>query len=162
MDASEYQPGARRLTPAERARELKWLQDQAAREAQRERERQAIEERARQAAAAARAARPPGERLLEARCGPCHGPDQLRARRYGRLGWWAVLARMQWLNGARFDSGERRAIVAYLVATQRAGWKREALEWAIAAAIPTLSLAALGWYRLRRAGRCSLATRRVN
>ncbi|HXF44485.1 MAG TPA: hypothetical protein VNK91_00025 [Burkholderiaceae bacterium] len=114
MDSSEYQAGQRRLSPAERAREGERLQRERVLEATRTREREAAEARERAAVAAALAARPLGERLVQTRCRPCHGGTDFDAYAYGWLRWWAVLLRMEWLNGARFEAGERRPIVAHL------------------------------------------------
>jgi hypothetical protein len=63
---------------------------------------------------AARAARPPGERLLEARCLSCHDRPQIDAQPHGAVMWWATVLRMEWLNGATLHRGERAALVAHL------------------------------------------------
>jgi mono/diheme cytochrome c family protein len=148
MCAGEYQSGSRRLTPAQRALETERIRQERERLEVIEREREAQAERARRENQARLAARPLGERLVEARCGTCHGPDYLRDHRYGRLGWWSVLLRMEYINGARFEGGERGVIVDRLVATQPATGARLALEWAAAVAAPLLAIA-VGW-RLRR------------
>lgn len=150
MSASEYQTGSRRLSPAERAREVQRIEQEREREAQREREQLAEQARLLREAAEAQARRPLGERLIEARCGPCHDVAHLRAQRHGWLGWWAVVARMQWLNGARFDRGESGAIVTHLARTQRAHWSREALEWGVAVAALALLVTVFRWHRKRR------------
>lgn len=152
ISAGEYQSGSRRLSPAERAREMQRIELEQAREAQRERELLAEQERLRKEAAEAQARRPLGERLIEARCAPCHDIAHVRAQRHGRIGWWTVVARMQWLNGARFEPGERSAIVTHLARTQRAHWAREALEWVVVIAALALAVAVFRWRRKRRRG----------
>lgn len=132
MCAGEYQSGSRRLSPAERAREMQRIEQEREREAQRERERQAQEEQARQARAAALAARPLGVRLVEARCGVCHPPDYFESRGRTYIGWWATVLRMEVFNGARIEAGERAPIVAHLSNSHRATAARQAIEWLLA------------------------------
>lgn len=151
MSAGEYQPGARRLTPAQRAEEEERIRQERQRAETVEREQAARAGQARLADEARLAARPLGVRLIESRCGVCHGPEFLRQHRYGWLGWWAVLLRMQYVNGASFEAGERRVIVAHLAANHSAGALRTALEWAAAATVLGLALIA-GWRLRRRRG----------
>lgn len=115
-----------------------------------ERERTEAIEREREAQAR-HVARPLGVRLLEARYAFCHGPDALRERRYGRLGWWVVLLCMEYFNGAGFEPGERRVIVAHLTDSQSAGPIRAGIEWLAAAAVVALLVAAGGRCLRRRA-----------
>ncbi len=150
MSGEEYESGARRLTPAQRAQEAERIRQERERAEALERERQAQEEKARRDEQARLAARPLGVRLVEARCGACHGPEHLRDHRYGWLGWWSVLLRMEYVNGAHFEAGERGVVVDHLVASRPASGARLALEWFAAAAAPLLALGA-GWRLLRRA-----------
>ena len=113
-----------------------------------ERQREAAAEQARREAQARLAARPLGVRLVESRCGACHGPEALRDHRYTRLGWWSVLLRMEYVNGARFEAGERGVIVAHLADSQSAGSIRAAAEWG--AALAAVGLLAVAGWRLRR------------
>lgn len=151
MGTGDYDPGARRLSPSERVIEEGRLREQRERSEAIEREREAQAEKARREEEARLAARPPGVRLVESRCGTCHGADSLREARYGRLGWWAVLARMEVVNGARFGPGERRIIVAHLAETQAAGLAQEALEWLLVGAVLSM-VSGIGW-RLWRGAR---------
>lgn len=148
MSASDYETGSTRLTPAQRAQELERMQQERERADAAEREREAAAEQARREVQARLAARPLGVRLVESRCGACHGPEALRDQRYTRLGWWSVLLRMEYVNGARFDAGERSVIVGHLAVSQPAGGIRAAAEWSAALAVVGLLVAA-GW-RLRR------------
>jgi len=149
MCAGEYQSGSRRLSPAERAREMQRIEQECEREAQRERERRAQEEQAQQARAAALAARPLGVRLVEARCGVCHPSDYFESRGRTYLGWWATVLRMEVFNGARIEAGERVPIVAHLSNSHRATAARQAIESTLAA----LVVAAAGWLVVRRVRR---------
>lgn len=149
MSSSEYETGARRMTKAQRAREQALMDAERARAEQFERERRMAEEAARQQEEARLAARPMGVRLVERRCGPCHEGTFIAARRYGRLGWWATVLRMEWFNGARFEADERSVIVAHLATTQPAGPARLAMEWVLPALAVALPLG--GWLGLRRA-----------
>lgn len=121
-------------------------------EARREEEARAAEEAARLAREAELAARPYGVRLLEARCETvCHGLDRFAHTRHGWLGWQAVILRMQHLNGALFDPGERDDLARHLVQTQSASLGEAALEYATlpaALALPWLVWAA--WRRWRK------------
>jgi hypothetical protein len=148
MSADDYQTGARRLTPAQQAQEAQRIRREREHAEAIEREREAQAEQARRQEQARLAARPPGVRLVEARCGACHGADYLRDHRYGWLGWWSVLLRMEYINGARFEPGERRVIVAHLASSLPATSTRAGLEWTAAAAVLALLLA--GAWRLRR------------
>jgi hypothetical protein len=130
------------MTRAERAREAERIRQQRERAEAIEREREAQAEQARREEQARLAARPLGVRLVDSRCGVCHGPEYLRDRRYGRLGWWTVLLRMEYFNGARFEPDERRVIVEHLARTHSAGRMREWFEWVAAAAVVTLVIAA--------------------
>ncbi|MCC6008916.1 MAG: hypothetical protein JJU40_14750 [Rhodobacteraceae bacterium] len=117
----------------------------------------ARDEAARQAAhaeaeriAAERAARPLGERLVEARCLSCHDAAQIADARLGTPGWTVTVLRMEWLNGARLEPGERAVIVAHLAAPYP---ERDRSEWAGLVAggglIALLGLGAWVWRRRR-------------
>lgn len=150
MDAAEYQSGSRRLTEAERAQEAANQREAREREARAEAAREAAAAEARRAAEARAAMRPPGERLVEARCAVCHGKDAIAAKCRGWLGWWVIVLRMEWFNGAHFDAGDRATIVTHLADSRRASAAAVALEWAAAmiALVPVVCLAAAR--RLRR------------
>jgi mono/diheme cytochrome c family protein len=150
MSSDEYESGGRRLTPAQRAQEAERVRQERERAEALEREREAQAEQQRRDEQARLAARPLGVRLVEARCGACHGPEFLRDHRYGRLGWWSVLLRMEYVNGAHFEAGDRGVIVDHLVASRPASGARLALEWVVAAAAPLLAIG-VGWRLLRRA-----------
>jgi mono/diheme cytochrome c family protein len=145
MSADEYQPGSRRLSHAERARETRHLEQEREREAQRERDRLEQEAQARQARATALATRPLGERLVEARCGACHPADYFESRGRGRLGWWVTVLRMEVFNGARIEAGERRPIVAHLAESHPALAAGQTIESLLAA----LAALGAGWLFLR-------------
>lgn len=151
MCAGEYQTGARRMTKEERARENARRAEEREKAEAAERARLAAEEAERRALAERRAALPLGMRLTEDRCTVCHASATLAGERRGGLGWWAVVLRMELLNGARFADGERSVIVYHLAAHQAAGKGRVALEWAglaLAGAVPLLL-----WSILQRAVR---------
>jgi hypothetical protein len=149
MSADDYQTGARRLTPAQQAQEAERIRREREHTEAVEREREAQAEQARRDEQARLAARPLGVRLVETRCGACHGADYLRDHRYGWLGWWSVLLRMEYVNGARFEAGERRVIVAHLASSLPATSTRAGFEWTAAAALPALLLA-VAWVLRRR------------
>jgi hypothetical protein len=121
-------------------------------ESRRQEEARAAEEAARLAREAELAARPYGVRLLEARCETvCHGHDRFVHVRHGWLGWQAVILRMQHLNGALLDPGDRGDLARHLAAAQPASPGEAALEYAIlpaALAVPFLGWA--GWRRWRK------------
>jgi hypothetical protein len=95
--------------------------------------RRAAERKAEQARlAAVQAARPPGERLLEARCTACHTLAVVDGRRQGALGWRWTVERMRWWHQARLGPGEAGTIVAQLGRSHGAGAWRALLEWALA------------------------------
>ena len=78
--------------------------------------------------AAERAARPLGEQLLEARCLSCHDVGQIERTSLGTPGWTITVLRMEWLNGARLELGERALIIGHLAARHP---DRNRMEWAL-------------------------------
>lgn len=146
MCAGEYQSGARRLSKQERAREEARRAEERETAQALERTRRAADAAERLALAQRRAALPIGARLVEDRCTACHAAATLAAERRGWLGWWAVVVRMEFFNGARFVPGERSVIVSHLAEHQAAGRLRVVFEWALAMAVVALApLAWLGW-----------------
>lgn len=121
-------------------------------EARRQEEARAAEEAARLAREAERAARPYGVRLLEARCETvCHGHDRFAHTRHGWLGWQMVILRMEHLNGALLDTGERGDLARHLAETQPASLGEAALEYAtLPAALAAPWLGWVAWRRWRR------------
>lgn len=100
--------------------------------------------------AAERAARPLGEQLVEARCLSCHDAGQIDRTSLGAPGWTITVIRMEWLNGARLEPGERAVIVGHLSARNP---DRTVMEWAfvvtVGAAVVALGLGAWVWRRMR-------------
>lgn len=121
-------------------------------EARREEEVRAAEEAVRLAREAELAARPYGVRLLEARCETvCHGFDRFAHVRHGWLGWQAVILRMQHLNGALLDPGERADLARHLASTQAASLEEAMLEYSVLPAMLAVPVAGwAGWRRWRR------------
>lgn len=149
MSAGDYQAGSRRMSNADRARESARVAEEHERAAvaAQDREAEAAEQKA--ALQARRQAMPPGARLVEDRCTTCHTTDVLSAYRRGWLGWWAIVLRMEMLNGARIDSGERREIVAHLSSRQRGSLARTAAEWTVLLAVLGSPMVLGLWWRRR-------------
>lgn len=146
MEASQYESGTRRAAPAEAARETQRRHEEAEREAARERSARAQEERAALLRERALAALPEGERLVRQRCTGCHGREAFADVRHGAAGWWAVVVRMELLNGATLGGGDRARIATHLAAEQPAAALPQLAEWlaaAFAVAGPVAGLAAL-------------------
>lgn len=150
LSSGDYEAGARRLTPAQQVQETERIRQERARAEAAAQEREARAEQARREEGVRLASRPLGVRLVEARCGACHGPEYLRNHRYGWLGWWSVLLRMEYFNGARFEPGERRVIVAHLARTRSATTAKVAAEWLAAGTTGALLLLALARLARRR------------
>jgi len=148
LDSEAYQTEAGGLSEAERVTMRARLAAEIASERAREDEVRRAAQAAAERVATERAARPLGERLVEARCLSCHDAGQIDSTVYGTPGWTMTVVRMAWLNGARIEPGERRVIVAYLSARHP---DRSLVEWAlviIAGAIMlTLGLWAWVWRR---------------
>lgn len=127
LDAEAYQTEADALTEAERAA----MRARLAAEIAEERAREEAARRAAQAEAeriaVERAARPLGERLVEARCLSCHDVGQIDRTSLGTPGWTITVIRMEWLNGARLEPGERAVIVGHLSDRHP---DRTLMEWA--------------------------------
>jgi hypothetical protein len=94
VDVSEYESRSTLSSPLEQERTRREIDQEraaealrAAREAQRLARKRTEEDEA-------RAARPYGERLLEARCTVCHAAANYETKRHTRLGWWLVVLRM--------------------------------------------------------------------
>jgi len=96
--------------------------------------------------AAERAARPLGEQLLEARCLSCHDVGQIDLTRLGAPGWTITVLRMEWLNGARLEPGERAVIIGHLAARHP---DRNRKEWALVL-VATAALGLGGWLWRRK------------
>ncbi|MFN4101643.1 MAG: hypothetical protein ACK4GT_17915, partial [Pararhodobacter sp.] len=150
-DAESYQTGAGALTAPERAEMRARLAAEIAVERAREEAARRASEAEAERVATERAARPLGERLVEARCLTCHDAGQIDRIAYGTPGWTVTVARMEWLNGASLEPGERAVIVAHLAARHP---DRNRVEWtlltAMAAVIAAAGLGALIWMRTRR------------
>lgn len=148
LDASAYQTEAEALTELERAE----MRARLAAEIDAERAREDVARLAAQAEAdrldAERAARPLGERLVEARCLTCHDAGQIDRTALGAPGWTVTVVRMEWLNGARLEPGERAVIVAHLAARHP---DRNEVEWTLVllAGMAALGLGAWVWRRKR-------------
>lgn len=150
--SGEYQPPARPASAIELKKQEVELRRAQERALQAERERAAEQERRRVAELARRAALPPGARLVEDRCTVCHGGDYFAGRGHGRLGWTLVVLRMELLNGARLQVGERAVIARHMAQVHSGGAQRAAAEWLVAAAVPgaVVVLLAVRWRRARR------------
>lgn len=148
-DAASYQTKAGALTDAERAAMRTRLAAEIAAERAREDEARRSAQAEAERIAADRAARPFGERLVEARCLICHDAGQIERTALGAPGWTVTVLRMEWLNGARLETGERVAIVAYLAARHT---NRNVGEWAavLAASVLAASLALGAWAFVRK------------
>jgi hypothetical protein len=86
-------------------------------------------------------ARPRVVRLTEARCTRCHGVEPYSAQRHTWIGWQWVVLRMQWLNDAVLEPGERAQIVDHLAGTYPAAGAGAWTEWGTAVALALLALA---------------------
>lgn len=140
-------------TAAERRRLAERLEAERRREAEREAARltAAAAEAARREAE--QAARPPGERLVEARCSACHAPAVLDLALRGRLGWRLTVERMRWWHGAPLEPGEAALISAHLALSRPAGGMRLALEAGLGAATLAAFVATAAWFAGHRGGR---------
>jgi hypothetical protein len=149
MEDREYESTEAAMPKREIARRQREIEAEMLDESRRAEAARAAEETARLARAAELAARPYGIRLLEARCDTvCHGVDRFEQTRHSWLGWQAVILRMQYLNGATLDPGERADLARHLAAAQPASIALAAIEYAI----PPVLLATpfLGWAGWRR------------
>ncbi len=150
MCSGDYQSGARRVTKAEREKWEAAQRSEREREAQAEAARLARKAALRQAEARRRASIPVGARLIEDRCTVCHSPDTLVHQRHGWLGWWTIVIRMEFFNGAQLAPGERGPIVEHLATHQAGSRGQVALEWAGVALAPGTLFVVFGHRFLRR------------
>lgn len=150
MGGDDYRSPGAITDAAERQRLAQQLERERAQaaeaEVRRESERQARAEAERQR----RMARPPGERLVEARCSACHRPDVVDSSRHTPLGWRLVVERMRWWHGADVPASDVAPIVGHLAATFPAPRPRAWLEWSVLAGACTLPLIGVLGYRARR------------
>jgi len=79
--------------------------------------------------AAEYAARPLGERLIDARCSACHGRQVLEGKRRSELGWRLTVERMRWWHGAAVRSDEAGVITARLEQTQGSTAWPDEMRW---------------------------------
>lgn len=114
IDESEYEIKKSVRSATERKRlEIEF---QAAQQAEAELARQEAAQETRRLATemAAREALPFPVRLTQARCTTCHSEDNYIQQRHNRIAWELVILRMQVLNGAELDGGERGIIADHL------------------------------------------------
>lgn len=147
MSGEDYQTEAGSLSAEEREAVRKTLAAEIAAERARD-EAAARQSRIEaEALAAALGARPAGEQLVEARCLICHDQRQIDAVTFGIIGWNITVLRMQLLNGANLQAGERRLITGYLTARNPG---RAVGEWSMAILfLGALVGAVLAWLRGR-------------
>lgn len=144
MAGDDYQTEAGSLTVEEREAARARLAAEIAAERARA-EQAALEAQvAAEALAAARAARPLGEKLVEARCLTCHDTRQIDSADFGLIGWNITVLRMEFLNGATLQQGERGVIVAYLSARSPG---RAVLEWGLVILLVMALLGAVFGFR---------------
>lgn len=151
MSGTDYETDAGALSATEREALRIKLADEIAAERARAAAAAAEEAAALAAKAARLAARPLGERLVEARCRTCHDAETLGRTARGWLGWQGTMLRMQWVNGARIAQGEAAGIVAWLMQANPATRARIWLEWTAALGLAfTVFAAVWGGLVLRR------------
>jgi hypothetical protein len=155
LDAADYKidsviPAgqAREQTRTEIARDI----EQEARQAQREAEQEAQE---RAQAAAEEARRPYPQRLLQARCTPCHPADNYLNQRHTEIGWHGVILRMRWFNRAPIALDEQALLAGELTRVRPAAGTDALVEYGLGAGALTLLLAVplLAGWGLKRRGR---------
>jgi mono/diheme cytochrome c family protein len=154
MDDSSYASDSAPLDAKQREVQARKLLEEIAAERARESAARAARDAAAAAETARLAARPLGERLVEARCGACHGATQIAQAAYGAWGWWFTVQRMRWINGAQIDADEIEPIVGYLSQGQQNRTRQEKLL-AIAAGLCVIAVSGLG-VGLRRRKRLAL------
>jgi hypothetical protein len=138
----------------------KRLDAELASERQREADRTARQEAARRAEEARRAAllaaRPLGERLLDARCTACHTLGVLEGREHGALGWRWTVERMHWWHGAPLGPGEAAVIAEQLYRGRAATpWRAAAEMAALLGVLLAAPVSILILHRARRRRRAS-------
>lgn len=151
MEAGDYQVRESLGSPEEQERARRQIEAEIEAERQRAAERAAAEQADAAAAAARWAALPPDMRRLKTRCTVCHADENYAGKAYGWLGWQAVILRMQWLNGAALEPGDRDALARHLADTRPAPLVWRLIEWLVALGPPATALAlALHWLQRRR------------
>lgn len=90
------------------------------------------------------------EAYVYRRCTRCHNAENFHDKRYGRIGWELVMLRMQFLNGARFEQGERARIRTYLLERKRAEPIWEFGEVVLTGVVAGSALIGLARWRRRR------------
>lgn len=152
MDIDQYMPPVESdLTEEERQRQQEAVQRQIEEARQRAAEQARKEAEDRRQREAELAARPYPVRLTETRCLGCHGMETLLEQRRTRIGWELVALRMQRLNGAQLEPGERAVIAAHLARTYPPPRHRrlaEPLVLILVSALPVLLI--WRWLRRRR------------
>jgi hypothetical protein len=151
IDDSSYDTHSESVSAAARQAMDARLAQERQREEERERREREAEAREEAARQAALAARPYPVRLLEQRCTACHASTHYMEQSHTLPGWWFVVVRMKYLNGAELAPAEMPILAAHLSEIRGAAGLEAALEYA---ALPTLL--ALPWVTAvlwRRRGR---------
>lgn len=156
IDPAEYELKKSLRSERERKRWQGELERDQARERERQQAEMEREARRLEAERAAWEALPYPVRLTRNRCTACHSADNFEQQRHNRIGWELVVLRMQYLNDAKLEPGERAIIAGHLSAAFPAtgvAAMREALEQLAIALVPAALF--LGWQPL-----CKLLARR--
>jgi cytochrome c5 len=154
MSDSDYKTDAGSLSAEESEAVRRRLSDQIAAERAREEEAKRAAKAEAERIETEREARPLGAKLVEARCLTCHNAGQMQRAAFGTPGWTATVLRMEWLNGARLEPGERAVIIGYLAARNP---DHNAREWifvfAASMVVAMMALAAWAFRRKRSSAR---------
>lgn len=139
VDPADYELKTAVRSEKERKRlEAAFVVDRA-REVERQKQEEEREASRLAAKKAAWDALPASVRLIRTRCTVCHAADNFKNQRHNRIGWELVILRMQVLNDAPINPGERSVIAAKLAesypATESAAWV-EALQQLAVALLP--------------------------
>lgn len=129
MDPLDYEVAPSDLSEAEAEALRARIADEIAADRARAEAEARTRREAEQAEAARLAARPAGERLVDARCAACHSVDTYQQANLGWLGWHVTVWRMDLINGADVARGEHGVIADWLQAQHPPRGARATLEW---------------------------------
>lgn len=92
--------------------------------------------------------------LLVRKCTTCHTAVRWQTARHTHIGWWAITARMRWINGASLTWSDQAKAVDLLVERFPATGDEARNEWLLAMLFVMAILLPVGWrvWRRKRAG----------
>lgn len=144
MGSADYAAEGASMSEEERRRMFDALEAEAEAARKREADADAEAERLVQARLAARS---PAEIVVEEQCTLCHDAGNYTSAGHTLVGWLGVVLRMEWVNGAQLESGQRWMIGRHLAESHPAPPITAVIEVGGSIAFALVAPIGLWWWR---------------